>query len=146
MRSAAVAMVVVSLFLAAWSPARAEDTDAIATLTQDQARRLVHRERRPLSFDSLTTLSPAVAQELATHVGRMISFDRLQTLSPEAAKALTNHKGSLYLTAVRELEDDAVAALLRHEGTIMLDGDVKASEKARWALENSSTIDLNHGF
>jgi hypothetical protein len=100
------------------------ETNEIKSLTVDQAKELIERNRNSywLDLNGLLELSPDVAKCLAKYRGSL-ELNGLVELSSEAAVALANCDGpELLLDGVSQLSVDAAKALATFEGHLSLDG------------------------
>jgi hypothetical protein len=124
-----------------------KDTNAIKSLSPQQAERLVRqRERYALSLNGLATLDADTAKALAQHKG-VLSLNGLTTVSDEAIRALAEHSGGLSLgvpglsakTATVLAEYKGLWLCVYLDGSTMLDGSA-AKPLAAWV---GTTLVLN---
>lgn len=93
--------------------------DGLERVSCEAMEQLIGMRRAYLSFDGLTELPDEVAELLANHEGPGLSLRGLTELSPSAAHSLSQHDGELFLR-IPHLSDDAVAALVNHQGSLLL--------------------------
>ena len=141
---------------AATAAAFPQDTNAIESLTAEQARTLVaelsvaqvpgvsvqietgygpQTMRRCLSLKGLKSVDAETAQAIAGYTIGPILLDGLPTLSDDAARALAQHKRPLSLNGLTTLSDEAAKALGQHDGDwLYLNGLTTLSDAAAGAL------------
>jgi|LakMenEpi03Aug12_release.lakeMendotaPanAssembly.Ray.scaffolds.fasta_scaffold47667_5 beta-lactamase regulating signal transducer with metallopeptidase domain len=140
---------------AATAAAFPQDTNAIESLTAEQARTLVaelsvaqvpgvsvqietgygpQTMRRCLSLKGLKSVDAETAQAIAGYTIGPILLDGLPTLSDDAARALAQHKRPLSLNGLTTLSDEAARALSQHKGWLSLNGLTTLSDEAAKAL------------
>jgi len=88
-----------------------DDTDAITSLTAEQAERCA-QWYGDLSLNGLTTLSDEAAKALSHHTGGQLTLNGLTMLSDAAAAALARHEGDVHLESLAVLTSSALAAKL----------------------------------
>jgi hypothetical protein len=116
-----------------------EDTNAIESLTPEQARKLAQEfpgvpvdvefkgiGRTPLQkclpLNGLKSLDAETAKALAEYKSHLL-LNGLTTLSADAAKSLEEHKiGWLSLDGLTTLADEVAKALVKHNGVFLLNG------------------------
>jgi len=136
--------------LAAEEQALPEDTNAITSLTPEEAKKLVAESGRQLNLCSLTSLSPEVAAVLAGFKGEGFCLDGLTTLSPEAAGALAKlplqpDSGNCWLSlnGLTSLTPETAKALAEFTGErLHLNGLTTLSPEAATALAGSQSNSL----
>lgn len=142
--------------LADLAPRRPEPTDALETLTAEQARQLVKENLLGLSLGGLTSLSPDVARELASArtwlslnglkritpevAGELskascgVSLDGLDEISPQVAEQLAKLRATLELDGLTQLSLESANALAAHKGCLHLNGFVTVNDELRTAF------------
>ncbi len=140
---------------AATAAAFPQDTNAIESLTAEQARTLVaelsvaqvpgvsvqietaygpQTLRRCLSLKGLKSVDAETAQALAGYTIGPILLDGPPTLSDDAARAIAQHNRPLSLNGLTTLSDEAARALTQHKGWLSLNGLTTLTDEAAKAL------------
>lgn len=88
-----------------------DDTDAIQTLTVEQAQHLASQDG-DLSLNGLTAISDEVAEALSQHAGGWLRLDGLSSVSARTAAALIRHEDAVTLESLFELTSYELAAKL----------------------------------
>jgi len=114
-----------------------KDTNAITSLTPEQAKKLAAEFKGFVLFlNGLTALSPETATALAGFEGKRLDLNGLTTLSPETATALAGFKGDqLLLAGLTTLSPEAATSLAGFKGEeLFLNGLTTLSPQTARAL------------
>jgi len=123
-----------------------KDTNAITSLTPEQAKKLAAEFKGFVLFlNGLTALSPETATALAGFEGKRLDLNGLTTLSPETATALAGFKGDqLLLNGLTTLSPETAEALAGFRGDeLLLDGLAALSPETARALAGFKVEDLS---
>jgi serine/threonine protein kinase len=109
-----------------------ENTNALTSLSVDEARRWVQKGRnglgiRELSFDGLSSISPEVARELAVGMSfwqDVLSLDGLKSITPEVARALSTvpEYKTISLDGLESMTPEIATELGAFRGYLTLNG------------------------
>jgi hypothetical protein len=119
--------------LADRAPRLPEPTDALKTITAEQARSIVQDWVGEVRLNGLTSISPEVAEELA-RIQRWLHLDGLTSITPEVAAKLGDASCGVNLNGLGRLEPDVAKQLAKLGATLQLDGLTSLSPESAVAL------------
>lgn len=111
----------------------AQPTDALKSLTVDQARQLNVSRQYQVCLGGLTSISVEVAEELAKSED-WLYLEGLKHITPEVARALSKTSGGVVLSGLTSLSPEVAEQLAKIEKTIYLDGLKSLSPRSARAL------------